>query len=643
MKLKATFLTVWLGMTLLATAEVPSAEKLLPDDTLIVLTAPDWDKAKSAYASAPMAQLWQDPAMQAFTDKFINKFRTDVMQPLERELGVKFSDYAEVLHGQVTLALTQNGWQGETNKDPAIVLLIDTRDKSEQSQKMLAELKKKWVDGGKQIKVDKVRDVEVATLVMDNDTLQKALENALPNLKKNRKTGSTDENQPKEANKKTEICVGQAGSLLIVGSDTKVFEPILAHLAGSSTASLGELSGYEANHNALFRDATVYGWVNFNKFAGIFLKSVNAKPEAGEGGPQNPLGVTPDKVMDALGLNGMKTVALAGKNTPEGVYLQALLTVPQDQRKGIFKLIAFDAKDASPPPFVPGDVTKYSRWRLDGQKMWTSLESIINDLSPQMGALLQMSLGAAGKDKDPNFDLRKQVIGNLGDDMVSYNKNPRSTKAQDLSSPPSIFLLGSPNAEQLSSALRTGTGFLAAPGGGAPDPKEREFLGRKLYSLPLPPSYDGSKMVERSLNLSASGGYVALSTDSAMVEEYLRSAENHGRPLRETPGLNEAAEKIGGMSTGLFGYENQTETVKMLFEALKQDPDTFDRLFPANSAGPRPSAESRKNREEWLDFTLLPSFDKVAKYFYYTVYSGAIQQDGYSFKSFSPMPPQAGK
>ena len=41
-----------------------------------------------------------------------------------------------------------------------------------------------------------------------------------------------------------------------------------------------------------------------------------------------------------------------------------------------------------------------------------------------------------------------------------------------------------------------------------------------------------------------------------------------------------------------------------------------------------------------MDFSLLPDYDKVAKYFYFTVYSGDADMDGLSFKFFSPRPPQ---
>jgi hypothetical protein len=42
---------------------------------------------------------------------------------------------------------------------------------------------------------------------------------------------------------------------------------------------------------------------------------------------------------------------------------------------------------------------------------------------------------------------------------------------------------------------------------------------------------------------------------------------------------------------------------------------------------------------DWLDFSLLPDYDQVSKYFYITVYAGNTTADGLSLKIFAPRPP----
>jgi len=349
----------------------------------------------------------------------------------------------------------------------------------------------------------------------------------------------------------------------------------------------------------------------------------------------------PDKLLAAIGINGLQTVAFNLRETGDGFLMNFNLGVPEGQRRGIFKILAFEKKDANPPPFVPADVVKFSRIRLDLQKTWATLESAITEAIPQAAGFIKLVVDNAGKDKDPNFDLRKNLIANLGDDVISYQKAPRKQTLADLNSPPSLILIGSARAEQVASAIK-------ALGAVMPQPKvkEREFLGRTVYALGLPPTAapGGGRPVERTLHYAASGGYVAMSTDIAMLEEFLRSGDTTGKALRDVPGLNEAAQKVGGMGNGMFGYENQAESARSLIETLKKESGTLANLFGASPlAGQFGMEDSADKFKEWADFSLLPSFDKVSKYFYMSVAAGAVTPEGISFKVYGPNPPQLKK
>jgi hypothetical protein len=46
-----------------------------------------------------------------------------------------------------------------------------------------------------------------------------------------------------------------------------------------------------------------------------------------------------------------------------------------------------------------------------------------------------------------------------------------------------------------------------------------------------------------------------------------------------------------------------------------------------------------KNWQEWLDFSLLPPFERVAPLFHFSVYGLTANVEGVSFRMFSPAPP----
>jgi hypothetical protein len=119
-----------------------------------------------------------------------------------------------------------------------------------------------------------------------------------------------------------------------------------------------------------------------------------------------------------------------------------------------------------------------------------------------------------------------------------------------------------------------------------------------------------------------------------MIEDYLRSAESHVKPLSQSDGLAEAAQHVGGTGNGLFGYENQGEQMRAFLAALKNDPNSL------SGDNPMLTGLWGGSLGDWLDFSLLPDYDQVAKYFYFTVYSGSTTTDGLAFRFFSPRPPQ---
>ena len=224
--------------------------------------------------------------------------------------------------------------------------------------------------------------------------------------------------------------------------------------------------------------------------------------------------------------------------------------------------------------------------------------------------LILDTANARAKQSDPGFDLRKTLLANLGDDIIRYERAPRGNTPTELQSPPSLLLIGSPNPEQLAIALKRL--FVIFPQGDAP--VEREFLGRKIFSVPVPPlpflmtGPTTRPAPPGTLSCAAGGSYVAMSTDVAFLEEYLRSSESQGKDLREKPGLLEAAQKVGGMGTGLLGYENEAESMRAAFDAVKNDPGaTTNGIGPSLLPG-LPGITGPREESEPVDRLLAPAF-----------------------------------
>ena len=618
-----------LPWTVLA-ATVPPAEQLLPADTLVCLTIPDGPALRKAYAESPVGQFWQDPEMKAFKDKFLGQAQKEILSPLERELGVKFADYLDLVRGQATLAVLRNDWGINTNNDPSWIVFIDTKEKKDQLHTNLTELRKRWTDAGRKIKTDKIRDVEFSTLIFTGNDLAKTLRKAFP--------ASPEESAPAEDKSGTNqvtLVVGQWESLLLLAAQTKDIERALARLSGGQLPAMADQPEYQSCQN-LFKNALFAAWCNF-KLGNESVRTLLAAQSA----TGNPMGLKPEKVYAALGLDGVKSLAVSFNYTAEGGFMEVFAPSPASERKGLLKMVSLEAKNAGPPAFVPADAVRFSRWRFDAPKAWAILEGMLSDVSPEMSSMVQMTTGLMGKNIDPQFDLKKSLIANLGDDFISYQKNPRQYNLAELDSPPAITFIGSPNTEPLLQALRVACSSFAPS---SAKPSDREFLGRKIYTTPLPqtPGEDAEPAVDRSLHLAASGGYVALSLDPTLVEEFLRSGEAKPKSLEEMPGLRETAQTAGGFGTGAFWYDNQNATTRTLFETLKKDTNGLESLFSPPLLQLF-SKEGAENLKAWVDCSLLPPFEKVAKYFHYSVHTVNSTPEGIGAKSVFPTPPDLKK
>jgi hypothetical protein len=91
------------------------------------------------------------------------------------------------------------------------------------------------------------------------------------------------------------------------------------------------------------------------------------------------------------------------------------------------------------------------------------------------------------------------------------------------------------------------------------------------------------------------------------------------------------------MGDGLFGYQNQRETARALFSALKTDPAFGAALNPLAVT---PFASAGVGIRDLMDFSLLPDYDSVSKYFNFTVYAGNTTSEGFDIKVFQPRSPE---
>lgn len=603
-------------------AAIAPAENLLPADTLAFFTVPDCNVLRATSKTSPQMMFWNDPAMKAFHDKFMAKLTEKFVAPLEKDLGIKVADFLSLPQGQFTFGVTVNGSTGHDDVPPGLVLLLDAKDQSGLLKTNLATLTKKWADAGRTLRTEKIRGLTFTIVPLTSNDFS----GILP-----KRTPVSEIGQEPKPEKPGEIYFTQYETLLLAGNSAKVVEAVASRLTGGSAPTIADDAVFNGDKLSQFRDApTYYGWFNGGKFFTLLAASTDDSADS-DGASMMPK-MNAAKVLAATGLDKLKSASFTVRQPADGSTVTMHLTAPESTRAGLLKILALAPKDAGIPTFVPADANKFTRIRLDGKQTWTEIQKMVASFSPQglssINAVIDMA-NTMAQMKNPAFDLRTYLLGNLGDDIVIYQKSPTGSTLADFSSPPALYLVGMANTDQAIDALKTVAG-MSAPQDGAPAP--RDFQGHKIYSIAqrtAPTASGAAPAAPGYLYLSSNSGYVAVSKDVSILEEYLRSADGKIKPLRETPGIAEAAAHVGGMGGGLFSYENQRETMRASFKLLK-----------ATTTGDNGLQMIPPAFRDWADFSLLPDYDTVAKYFYISVFGGNANAEGLTLKVFTPRPPQ---
>ena len=599
-------------------AELPPPERLAPAKASLVVTIPDWEAAADALRSTSLHRALQDPALRPL----VERIKEDVARSFQGSLSEKdrkyFDEFLGLLKGQATFIFGDPRAMLQHPDVPPFTFVIGVKD---QAAKLADFMERSLKDEERSHVVrEKIADGELITLV--------------PVKAGQDERAATDEGK---------MHLAIAGEMLVAGFDRGAVEDVLRRRAGGLGDALETDPVFQADKARFFRGAKGWAWLNVASVVKLALEQMEpAKPN-----PGNPFAMALDmrRLMTALGLTGWKSLSVALDYGARGGEADVFLNLPAGERKGLFKLLETEQKASAPPTFVPGDVAKYTRWRRDAQELIKLLEQTAAEAVPPFAGFISMMIDQAGKAKNPDFDFRRQFIGNLGNDLISLQWAPKAFTMNALSAPPTLFLIGSGNPGALLDALVTAQSAMGMPGMSA---KEAEFLGQRVVSLPsgVEIGPDGKPAGPKFVHVTTGRGYLVIGTDRERVEDFIRGGSK-ADSLAETAGFRRAAEAAGGLGTGWLFYQNPVSTMKMMLQAVKSDPELVDKLIGANAALPSPSepdevpagpdrAELKKQIADYV--RLLPDFDTLAKYMNFSIGTVSTEKGGILLRSFTPEP-----
>lgn len=600
-------------------ADLVPAENLLPEDTLAALSIPDATIARAQFNASNFGRLWADPAMGAFRTNFETGFRKKFADALEKESGLDVLTLANLAHGQATLALLRGGWvpgaAGEGG-GPEWLLTFDSKDRSPKLTETLDAARKKLASNtNAAVKSFKVHDIEFTSVTVE----LRSEEAGAGSPRKSAKKKDEDDEDLEEEDFRIEFAFGQAGTAFVAATSPGALSNVVSRILSTNTLpGLGAKSSFAKHQAAVFKPAAAWLYADI----GAFYEQLS--PGLGSVfGMLSMLGAEPSKVIPATGLGSLKTLAAGVRNTPEGLVSDLVIDAPAGERAGLVKVFETLPVESGVPEGIPASATSFQRWRIDGKAAWKALDDALKRISPQISGLAQLTLESAGQVFDSNFNLQRDLSGNLGDDFISYTTPSTGTNLAQLGSPAKVQLIGSPNPARLVAGWKALEALMHMQAGALSFSERTGPGGQKVLVSKV-----ATKGGERpAFQLTTTSNYVVIASEETALDAFLQTATNG---LAALPGLSDAATHAGGTTNGMFGFSNYSEDMRPTWEALRTA-RSLDTLVPSGAT----SLEAIQAVETWADFKLLPPFEQVARYWTVGALSGGSTPEGFRFRWFT--------
>ncbi|HMO65388.1 MAG TPA: hypothetical protein PKE47_09245, partial [Verrucomicrobiota bacterium] len=327
---------------------MPPAEKLLPTNTLAVVATGDFAAARAAWSRVAWARLWADPAMAEFRAHAESRLATNVAPPLAALLGADALELAGLVTGPLALAAL-TGAQG-----PVPLLLADTGSNAPGLAVELDAARSNWLAAGRSVTTNAAGSNATWTVEFPRTELA----GIAAFLR-----GSPADGEPAADAPPFRLTLGRAGGLLVAGGEAGAVAEVLARAAGTG-AGLADVPVWQADAAAVPGGETWGGGGS----GPLLLRPL--LPGAGEGAPGARRSARPDaaRVVSALGLDAVRSFGFGLELAEAGPLARWSIRIPPEARRGLFRVLAVEARDAAVPGTGPAGGVAVTPRRVQGAR-----------------------------------------------------------------------------------------------------------------------------------------------------------------------------------------------------------------------------------------------------------------------------------
>lgn len=588
---------------------LPESAKLVPPETFVLADISDFSQCRGQFEKTRICQLWKDPAMANFVANFKTKWGQEV-QKMDDELARTILDAGVLPQGRLSVAFVLGK---QIEEEPMLVLLAQWGSGLSQIKEAIDKTAAKKVEQGARRTTEDYRDVTITTITQDRKIPPRS------------QPGDGNSIMPAQL-QSSSMTFCFVDDCLIASEDIDRVKFVVAQIKGADAASLAADSDYTSATKAVgpYHDIDVY---------------VNLKQIIKLGKVQDTKGV-----MTSLGLDNVAAFACSVglARTPDASSSVKAILMINGPKTGIFKMLDLESNAFRVPRFVYPSSCSVAYANINIPRAFDELAGILNNQAfPPFFNIRNITLIPPGSEGQPGIELRRDIIAYLGP-RVLLAQNITKPFRKDSENGQSVFAVAVTDHTSLEKSLSIVHNKLL---GGSDPASTKTIMGHTIYLLAgdaMPPFFGrpGARPMEQAQEqgpqqqgpkaaFAVTDDYLLFGIESA-VEQAIRTLSSDNSVSVNTAKWYIAATSAIPSSAGMASVEDNSTTMELLWYVLKQTPNPADSdsMMPLDAA-----MMFWKGPMSLVDFSLLPDYDAVKKYFGYSAAYGASRPDGFIFEA----------
>jgi len=359
------------------------------------------------------------------------------------------------------------------------------------------------------------------------------------------------------------------GNVMLLGPGKPGVQKALSdYKRGGAESPYVETDGYRAEVRRL-PDAQIRFYVDMQRVMAA-VRAAAARNSAKQ--KPNPLGMTPDVVMSALGLDTFRLISLSCQIGEKDSTLVGGVTY--DQPRGLARLFSASTEGSVPEPtFLSGDWASVSAARFRIGVLYGVIEEIARGMGPGIDGMFQAQV--ANLNKRAGIDLKRDIFDNFGDEMYSAAQfgAPDASAKLPLPKQRQLFVVSLNDAKSFDGALTSLQTGLMGPAA-AQRFQTRDYLGTTIHSMVKPTmpgaaaAANGPSSPVFSYAVTQRHFVLGIGGDD-LVEMAIQNLNTPQPSYWSRPAVKDALEKLPAGATG-YGYADMRKLAPTYFDLFAQ-------------------------------------------------------------------------